>query len=117
MDGPYQKLKEILTRYSRVPLTPSKDRLISKIWKVSDIKQMEMSSLSIYRDFHDVVCIYYIFGTVKIFIGVIQKKNSSIIGSEMPRGMSMLVEFSWLHWREWALPRDLRQSIVGRENW
>ena len=30
----YQKLKEILTRYSRTILTASKDRLISKIWRV-----------------------------------------------------------------------------------
>ena len=32
---------------SETKRTPSKDRLISKIWKVSDIKKMEMSSLSI----------------------------------------------------------------------
>jgi hypothetical protein len=30
----YQKLKEILIRYSRIILTASKDRLISKIWRV-----------------------------------------------------------------------------------
>ena len=30
----YQKQKEILIRYSRIILTASKDRLISKIWRV-----------------------------------------------------------------------------------
>ena len=30
----YQKLKEILIRYSWIILTASKDRLISKIWRV-----------------------------------------------------------------------------------